>query len=505
MPVISIRPNTSILKVLSFIEYEPWFALAEFIDNSITSYQMNKSILKNQLTVEIELNNFDSSIRIKDDAAGIGESDYARAFRAAEIPPDTNRLSEFGMGMKVAACWFTDVWTVRSKAIDESIERTVKFDISQIASEHIEEIEVQERKVNHSAHYTIIELRNVKKFPKAQTQTKIKNHLASIYRVFLRENSVQIIFNGSPLKFEEPKILEAPRYDDPNGGNVFWKKEIDFPLEGKDRITGFVAIRETASTSEAGLALFRRGRLIEGSFDETFRPSEIFGASNSFKYQRVFGEIHLEGFDVVFTKKGILRDENFNLFLELLREDLSHPDFPLLTQAEKHRRKVSQNDAISVKKAIRSVYAPIKKEISSIINEVHRQVITTDGGFSIPNRESIEEEIVVQFNNFDYLIYIGCVNDNTMLDLYEVGNFRPERDIPDNVEVVGVRVSLNHPFMETFVNGNNESLRLVLRIFGALGLAEFLENYYYTGQGGIKRNFNEIIAKLMETTEYVAS
>mgnify|MGYP007080338931 CR=1 FL=1 len=103
-------------------------------------------------------------------------------------------------------------------------------------------------------------------------------------------------------------------------------------------------IREKASTSEAGFALFRRGRVIEGSYDNGFRPDFIFGAPNSYRYQRVFGELHLEGFDVSFTKKGIQWDENLEVFLRCLKDDLSHENFPLLTQAEKFRARANDTD-----------------------------------------------------------------------------------------------------------------------------------------------------------------
>ena len=35
----------------------------------------------------------------------------------AAIPPDRSGLSEFGMGMKSAACWFAPRWSVRTKAL----------------------------------------------------------------------------------------------------------------------------------------------------------------------------------------------------------------------------------------------------------------------------------------------------------------------------------------------------------------------------------------------------
>ena len=135
---INIRPNVTMLSVLKFLEYETWFALAEFVDNSISSYQLNEIELKKihgkdfQLEVNIEIIDSENKIVIRDNAAGINEIDYPRAFRAAEIPLDTSGLSEFGMGMKSAACWFSDFWSVRTTALREATEKTVKFDMNKI-------------------------------------------------------------------------------------------------------------------------------------------------------------------------------------------------------------------------------------------------------------------------------------------------------------------------------------------------------------------------------------
>src|SRR6266496_2989921 len=101
---VNIRPNVTMLSVLKFLEYETWFALAEFVDNAISSYQTNEKALREiygknfQLEVNIEINDVENKITIRDNAAGINEADYPRAFRAAEIPVDTSGLSEFGMG-----------------------------------------------------------------------------------------------------------------------------------------------------------------------------------------------------------------------------------------------------------------------------------------------------------------------------------------------------------------------------------------------------------------------
>ena len=93
---VNIRPGVGILSVLRHLKYKPWFAMAEFVDNSLQSYFLHRDALQRlhgdefRLRVEIELDRSDEMrIKVRDNAAGIASSEYARAFRAAELPPET--------------------------------------------------------------------------------------------------------------------------------------------------------------------------------------------------------------------------------------------------------------------------------------------------------------------------------------------------------------------------------------------------------------------------------
>src|SRR4051812_6551612 len=150
---VNIRPGVSILSVLRHLNYKPWFALAEFVDNSVQSYldyepELTKLNPDYKLKVEID---FDVSatprMTIRDNAAGIHQRDFPRAFRPAELPPDRTGLSEFGMGMKSAACWFAPCWSVRTSALGEEVERTVAFDISRIVRDNLDELTIKPRPV----------------------------------------------------------------------------------------------------------------------------------------------------------------------------------------------------------------------------------------------------------------------------------------------------------------------------------------------------------------------
>lgn len=158
---VNIRPEVQVLSLLKHIDYEAWYALAEFVDNALASYlkfeQQIKAVEGNafKLTVSIEFNEQESKITIRDNAAGIHHNDFSRAFRAAEVPPDSTGLSEFGVGMKSAACWFADEWSVTTKALGETNEKIVCFNLKKIFDEKLEELDIQFNDAEELHHYTV--------------------------------------------------------------------------------------------------------------------------------------------------------------------------------------------------------------------------------------------------------------------------------------------------------------------------------------------------------------
>jgi hypothetical protein len=484
------------------LEYETWFALAEFVDNAICSFQLYEKELKSiegkdfKLEVRIEINEAENRIIIRDNAAGIHERDYERAFQAAEAPPDTSGLSEFGMGMKSAACWFSDEWTVRTKAMGEENEKSVHFNMKQIFEKKIGELDVNLKPANKNHHYTVIELNNVTKMPRRRGLGKVKDHLKSIYREFIRNGNLVLKVENEELNYQEPKILKAPKYDEPKQEAILWKKDIDFSVQNGLRVHGFVAIREKASTSEAGFALFRRGRVIEGSFDNGFRPDYIFGNPNSFRYQRIFGELHLEGFEVIFTKKGIKWDENLEVFLQCLRDELEHKDFPLLQQAEKYRVRATENEYKTVKKVLDETVDELEKKVPEALTELRATPIAVVENEELRKTDkTIHRAFEVRFNRVTWNISIELSYDPSLKELIEVGDHLVKGKVDDiSTRQIGIRLSLTHPFMIEFAGVDNNKIEPILRIAAAFGLSEVLarESGAKT-QLEIRRNFNELI------------
>ena len=508
---VNIRPGVSVLTVLAHLNYRPWFALAEFVDNSMQSFLTNREKLREanqtKLRVTIDINPADDgTIVVRDNAAGIAAADFPRAFRPAELPPDRSGLGEFGMGMKSAACWFAPRWSVRTAAFGEGVERSVNFDIDQIVRDSVDELEVTSKKCRVDDHFTEIVLRDLHRVPLGRTVAKIRSHLTDIYRIFVRDNLLELRFNGEELRYHQPDILHAPYYRDPNGGPKMWMQPFDFNFGGGLRAHGFAAIRKKASVSDAGFALFRRNRLIQGSGDEGYRPEYIFGKPNTFPYQRIFGEIHLEGFDVSHTKDGFQWDENEQPFLELLKEHISTDQMPLLQQAREYRVERSRDDfRRGAEQATRRTSEAISAHVPPVLSELNRDVEDRAPLPSLKPAELAARRVIdVDLFGSPWRIVLELSVDPAIGDWLEISNEVAKQEIAESGterRVVGLRLSLIHPFMQRFCGTDVEEIEPLLRVAAALGLAEVAAREGGARKAGIiRRNVNELLRSALSQT-----
>ncbi|EGV43433.1 ATP-binding protein [Bizionia argentinensis JUB59] len=507
---VNIRPGVTILSVLKHLNYKPYYALAEFIDNAIDSFLKNEEELRKiegkdfKLRVDIEFDTNNKRITIKDNAAGIQSKDYQRAFRTAELPPDNTRLSEFGMGMKSAACWFSNNWQAKTTALNETVERKVNFDISKIVEDKIQELQIETKEANSNSHYTLITLFGIEeKMPIRRGLGKVKRHLASIYRDFFKREILDLYINGEKLEYKIPKILNTAYFETPNAENINWKQEVEFDF-GNDhngsklRAKGFIAIMETMSVRDSGFALFRRGRVIEGSADndEGFRPPALSGSLGSHRYKRLFGELHLEGFNVSHTKDGFQWDDNMEAFLDLLKGELEGENsIPILKQADKYRvresaknyekvsQKVVDNTTDKIQDNIaKDVQAVVSKPTSNIVEEPSLEEVV----------KSYHKKFPLNISNIDYMVHIELSYDETIDELIQVGDHLIlEKDT--NYKNIGVRLSLIHPFMVEFAGDDHKVIEPVLRLVVALGLSEIIVKKSGAPVTELRNNMNDLL------------
>lgn len=497
--VILIRPEVAMYAAFARLNYRPWYALAEFVDNSLQSALANMEALRRNSDGDyhllVEIDAAEEGVEIRDNAAGIHGRDYARAFLPASPPLDTSGLSEFGLGMKAAASWFARTWSVRTTALGEPVERTITFDIPRIVSTNCEHLEPIERGVLANEHYTTLTLRDLHVCPRGRTIDKIRDHLQSIYRVFLRDRVLELRLNGEPLAYEPPTFLVAPYYATPMGEPVTWRKEINLDLGDGHRVRGWAAILARASVTNAGFAIFRRRRLVQGSHGEAYRPETIFGKPNKFVYQRVVGEFEVEGFSVSHTKDGLQWQDWEDDILSWLKAELDTDPLPLLDQAANYRARTAANRDV-IGEAARDTSQAIAQHLPPIIDEQIRGQPNEDP--LEPELESVDEnstrseqvELELEHAHRHWTVTVELVSDASRDAWYEIA----ETDTQGEATRVQIRMNLAHPFMVRFISPDGDEILPFTRLAAGLAIAEVTAREVGVRQAGtLRMNLNQIL------------
>lgn len=305
---IQLDLGLDIIRSYKRLSYTPWHALAEFVDNSTQSYADNGKALDDAYSQESEIlevsivyDRNEDTLRIADNAMGMSFPELDRALHVGARPTNTSGRSEFGMGLKTAACWYGNFWTVRTKRLGETVEYEVSVDVETVA-EGSNDLPFRENPDRDPAkHYTVLEIEQLNRKLHGRTLGRIKEFLASMYRHDIRTGRLRLLWNGEPLPWEESdeRFLRA------RDGSRY-KKQISFEVEGK-KVEGWVGVLDRGSREKAGFSILRRGRVIKGHPD-AWRPQTLFGqflGSNDLINQRLIGEINLDEFEVSHTKDNI--------------------------------------------------------------------------------------------------------------------------------------------------------------------------------------------------------
>lgn len=290
---LNIQPQAGVLGVFSRLNYKPWYAIAEFVDNSTQSFYNNEkelfeSNIKN-VTVKIEYDFEQNVLTITDDAYGMEIYDFARAVKVDSPPESKDGRNEFGMGVKTAASWFGNVWAVESTQFGSKNKYSTEVNIQELREKQLNTIDIISVDCQPEEHGTIITIKDItKKIDGARTKSKIIQLLESMYRRDLNSGKVNIWFNDIPLHFDEYGCLQFR--------DKVWRKELDFnfDFDGQHHhVTGFVGILANGGFGKAGFALFRRGRVVVGGEDQNYKPEIIFHQAQSPISHKLFGELDL--------------------------------------------------------------------------------------------------------------------------------------------------------------------------------------------------------------------
>lgn len=496
---VEIRPGVGLYSLFPSLRYTPWVALGEMVDNSIQSYLEHREELlalhgaNYRLRIDINFGGGENpTIQIVDNAAGIFTKDISRAFTPAMPPPDKSRISQYGIGMKSSACWYSNYFTIRTRALGEPIVRTVIFDIKKIIKEEIHSLDIQkENTSNPKAHGTRIILSQLNQpIPTAGSASRLRSYLRSMYRDFLRSGELALTINGEtqePISYNWLKSPYWPNDKGPTDETIFeWYKDFEIELSESfdpangDRapvIRGRIGILDKGDTKRAGLALLWRRKVVQGagnladSPDDLYRPAVIFGGANSFERQRIIGELDVSELKVTSFKDSVVwleRQEEETL--RKIKEVLNSGPNPVLKMARNYR--ATDNSKGSK--------AKVKATLEEVVESTTRALIEGgvdslgEGFENITVGESPEPprdpgtkivkssiKLIPQFKSDIVLEVKDHGDDSSWL-----------RVSPQDHEKWIITLNRDHPFMKSFTVADPDSFEPILRIALALGIAE---------------------------------
>jgi hypothetical protein len=309
--------GNGIIRSYRRLSYKTWCALAEFIDNSTQSFAEHREELVAAGDVpplEINIDYGRDQLRIHDTAMGMNQEELVRAMSLGIPPPNRTGRGEYGLGLKTAACWFGDLWTVTTKKFGDPNEYSVTVDVDRIAAGDTK-LPTRVTPKPTILHYTTIDIQKLHHRYHPSTMKRVEIYIRSMYRLDLENADLFIRLNGGdPLTFE----YDLPFLKAADGSDC--KRPFDTTINGK-RVRGWMGILNPAKRKKAGITIFRRGRAIM-AYPETWRPQDIYGIQRNDRLnQRLVGEIHLDAFGVSHTKDEILWDDDEEHQIEAFLQD----------------------------------------------------------------------------------------------------------------------------------------------------------------------------------------
>lgn len=470
---LNIQPQASILNVFSRLSYKPWYAIAEFVDNSTQSYLNNELTLRedpdfNNLIVKVNYDFNNNTLTIVDNAFGMEIEKFKDAILLDSRNNEQNGRNEFGMGLKTAASWFGNVWSVTSTQLMSSNQYTATVDIPRLKDSNNNLIEILRSTVDVNSHGTTIIISDVtKKITGTRTIGKIKDLLASMYRRDINNKNIEVFFNDEKISFQHYPIL--------NFRGKQWKKTLDFYVEfdnKKYHVTGFVAIMESGSFLKAGFALFRQDRVVIGGTDQNYKPTQIFGQSQSPIAHKLFGELDMNDFPVNQAKDGFVWDDGLeeafvNELKNNIQEYIAISNLTIKERAKETEfsKEVSEKIQNDVEKVLGEM-ANDKVEELKKMDKLHETTSVYNNGdledykqtFLSPN----EEDKIVGTKR-SYIIPINLINNKKVNVNWQIGKDDLWIDYTELENEIEVIINIDHPFFKPY--SKDEQFKVVLEKF----------------------------------------
>jgi len=491
--MVDIAPTAGTYALFKNFNYSAWTALAELVDNSVSSWiqlrekiatapheRFNRLALE-PLRVEIDTISQPGMVIIRDNAGGIAGPDFDnRAFALATPPEDLTTINQFGVGMKAAACWFANDWSVRTCAVsdseeDDKIERTLVWNTSKIVENGISEISPKKAVGPKDGHYTEIKMWNLHHPLSAPaTMAKVQRYLGRMFRQFIENDHIHILVNGVALHPTKYEVLEAPYARTPKDQPVRWELPIDFNTPNGERVTGRAIVLRTMKKQETALNLYWHNRLIKGNLEPNYRPTALFGGPNSFKTGRLYIELFLDDFTPTVDKQGFVfgasgtsEDELIEMLIGVLDEDA----FPLLRQAENYRSGDASANEVDIDKGLEGIVGKFAGTASQAVSSPVGSLQENPYPPSLPAEEASRErslKVSVEGSTWEVRLVMGTSeSDRSLLVITE----QPRED-EDGDWRLTMRIGNRHPYMVEYFNDSTQEA--IYGLLAGIGFGEIM-------------------------------
>lgn len=432
------------------LAYTAWHAIAEFIDNSTQSYINNHDALAaayeaegKTLDIGIVYNRDNDTFSIADNAMGMDLDDLITALRVGIPPANPHGRSKYGLGMKTAACWIGDKWTVRTTKLGEPVEYSVTVDVRKIEAGN-GELEVKPRDAPADKHYTVLEITALNKPWQTRTLGKIRKYLESMYRKDFEDLGLVLRWQSQELGWEgfEGQLLKNRK------GEPYYQ-EFSFDVDGR-AVTGWGGILEKGSRTNAGFSMLQNKRVIRG-WPDAWRPYAIYGdARNDLINQRLVGEIHLDGFDVSHTKDDILWGNDQESDVETkLKASLGH----LISEARQFRKRDIKLDGGPSDGDVDKAVSAFQEELQSdeMIEQIEFEDIPDSEALKMSSQHLAEQVVAREKPSISaklgrFMINVYLVYDLSPNDPYVVLETASAEDVT-------IIVNFSHPYVRTQIEG----------------------------------------------------
>jgi hypothetical protein len=137
---VNVAPDMGMYNLLRSQGYDPAYALAEFVDNALQAHMQArpKSSRAKWAPLKVDIRFYTpaytgddklrQSIVVEDNGPGIQKDALNNAMKPAR-PSATAGLSEFGIGMKASAVWFSDTWSLKTSPVGDVTEYSLDFQL----------------------------------------------------------------------------------------------------------------------------------------------------------------------------------------------------------------------------------------------------------------------------------------------------------------------------------------------------------------------------------------